>query len=226
MKAVILLSGGLDSSSMLPMFGRDSIALTVMYGQRHARELRSAEIIAGRFGIRHEVVEMPIGLMGGSSLTGGDEVPDGHYEDESMLATVVPARNTVLLASAAAVACRDGFDAIAYAAHSGDRAIYPDCRLEFIRAFSGVLEHCWHSPVRLLTPFSEKSKADIVSYGHSSGVPLGETWSCYKGGDIHCGACGTCTERREAFAVAGIIDPTVYEKTPPVIRRSVKGLNK
>jgi 7-cyano-7-deazaguanine synthase len=153
--------------------------------------------------------------MGGSSQTDKSvPVPEGHYEEESMKQTVVPNRNMILLALAGAWAISTKSDAIAYAAHSGDHAIYPDCRPEFTEAMSDALRLCdWHE-VKLMRPFlypTPMSKADIVKLGTSLGVPFELTWSCYKGGEKHCGKCGTCVERVEAFQLAGVEDPTEYE---------------
>jgi 7-cyano-7-deazaguanine synthase len=210
MKTVVLLSGGLDSSALLATCTPDAVALSVDYGQRHRRELDAAAAVAGHFGVPHEVVALPPGLMAGSALTGGGAVPHGHYADPSMRATVVPARNTVLLALAAAVAVRERCGAVAYAAHAGDHPVYPDCRPEFAEAYRRVLALCDYEPVELLTPFVRLTKAEVVRVGADRGVPFGLTWSCYEGAEWHCGVCGTCVERREAFALSGVPDPTQY----------------
>jgi 7-cyano-7-deazaguanine synthase len=137
-------------------------------------------------------------------------VPEGHYAEESMRLTVVPNRNMLLLAACAAwaVSCRS--DAVAYAAHAGDHAVYPDCRPEFVEAVRGVFRLCDYKPLTLYTPFVEWSKADVVREGQVTGAPLHLTYSCYEGGVRHCGKCGTCYERREAFAITGVPDPTEY----------------
>lgn len=213
MKTVVLLSGGLDSTVLLAhrlALGDSVHALCVGYGQRHRREVWAATAVAGHYGVGFEVVELPPTLMKGSVLTGGGPVPHGHYEDASMRSTVVPARNLVLLSLAAAVAFREGVDAVAYAAHAGDHAVYPDCRPAFVEAVRLTLARCDYRPVTLLTPFVGRTKADVVAEGRRLGVPFELTWSCYEGGCLHCGLCGTCVERREAFRVAGVFDPTVY----------------
>jgi 7-cyano-7-deazaguanine synthase len=153
-------------------------------------------------------------LLSVGCLTSAAEVPDGHYEDDSMRQTVVPNRNMIMMSVAAAHAISCGADAVAYAAHAGDHAIYPDCREVFVRACAAALAVCHYTDIRLLTPFLRMSKRDIVRRGVDASVPFGLTWSCYKGGERHCGKCGTCTERREAFLLAGVPDPTEYEGDP------------
>ena len=150
-------------------------------------------------------------LLAGSALTSSEiEVPEGHYAEDNMKATVVPNRNMILLSVAAGWAISSKYDRIAYAAHSGDHAIYPDCRNEFAEALDGAIRLAdWHE-VSLYRPFVDMTKADIVSLGAKLGVPFEKTWSCYKGQDLHCGRCGTCVERREAFYLAGVDDPTTY----------------
>ncbi len=220
-RTVIVFSGGLDSTVLLHHLlaeGREVLALSVHYGQRHARELEAAAAIAALAGVRHEIADLrPVaGLLAGSSLTSSDiPVPDGHYQEESMKATVVPNRNMILLALAAGWAISQKADAIAYAAHGGDHAIYPDCRPEFAEAMRHAIGLAdWHR-VELLRPFVTLTKADIVRRGAELGAPLGATWSCYRGGARHCGRCGTCVERREAFELAGVPDPTDYEAALP-----------
>ena len=142
-------------------------------------------------------------------------MPDGHYTDKSMRATVVPNRNALMLDVAVAVAASTGCAGVAFGAHGGDHAIYPDCRPEFIAAFESAAKLANAGFVadgfRVWAPFLELSKSDIVRLGAGYGVPFDRTWSCYRGGELHCGSCGTCTERREAFTVAGVPDPTAYE---------------
>jgi 7-cyano-7-deazaguanine synthase len=216
-KVVAVHSGGLDSTVLLYDLLSKGItvqALGVHYGQRHARELKAAAAICKGAGVRHEIADLRgiRGLLAGSSLTSRDiEVPEGHYAEGNMKATVVPNRNMILIATAAAWAISCGFDAVAYAAHAGDHAIYPDCREEFARALDKAVRLADWRPVRVLRPFVRLSKADIVKRGARLGVPFSKTWSCYKGGARHCGRCGTCVERREAFAAAKVADPTEYE---------------
>jgi 7-cyano-7-deazaguanine synthase len=183
----------------------------VFYGQRHAvQELGAAVMVTNHYDVPFEVVRLPETLLVGSALTGGGSVPEGHYADPSMRATVVPNRNMILLSIAGGVAIREGFDAVAYAAHSGDHAIYPDCRTTFIDAMEDALARCDYRRINLLTPFAGRTKAGIVKMGAELKAPLELTYSCYNGGEHHCGKCGTCIERREAFAFAGVPDPTDY----------------
>ncbi len=214
-KAILTLSGGLDSTVLLWYLlkqGYHVRCLSVDYGQRHRKELEAAATLARLAGCEHEIADLTLPkLFAGSSQTsGGVEVPDGHYAEESMKATVVPNRNMVLLALATSWAVATKSDVVAYAAHAGDHTIYPDCRAEFAEALGKAIELCdWH-PVKLLRPFVKMSKAQIAEVGRDLCVPMSLTWSCYKGGEKHCGTCGTCVERREAFQLAGIKDPTDY----------------
>ena len=184
------------------------------YGQRHAKELEIAKAAAARLGVPFQRIDMRgIGAaLTGSALTSDIDVPDGHYAEETMRITVVPNRNAIMLAIAFGVAAANGDEAVATAVHGGDHFIYPDCRPGFTRAFEAMQRAALdgYADVQLYTPFVERSKADIVTEGARCGTPFAETWSCYKGGEVHCGCCGTCVERREAFHLAGIEDPTVY----------------
>ena len=217
MKVVAIFSGGMDSSTMLYQLraqGHEVKAIGFDYGQRHAVELKAAKAIASHAGVVYETVDLrslgPV-IAGQSSQVNLDvEVPDGHYTEESMKATVVPNRNMIMLSVAVAHAISIEFDAIAYGAHAGDHTIYPDCRTEFVDAMKTVIGLCDWKQVELLTPFVAVSKSDIAKIGGELQVPFGMTWSCYKGGTTHCGSCGTCVERREAFELAGIKDPTSY----------------
>ena len=218
---IVLLSGGMDSSTLLAAaaeFHKVSQvrALGVLYGQRHSKELDSARAIAGYYKIPFEVVDLSglRKLWQGSSQTSDDiAVPHGHYADESMRLTVVPNRNMTMMCVAAgyALSLGDEEPAIGIAAHAGDHAIYPDCRPEFIDAARAVLAISDYKPVRVWAPFLDMTKADIAKLGSNMGVPFDMTWSCYEGRELHCGKCGTCVERREAFVNANRPDPTVYE---------------
>jgi 7-cyano-7-deazaguanine synthase len=211
----------MDSVTLAHHLAREGFALDLLsfdYGQRHRRELAYAEATAKRVGASWHLIDLAAAgiqaLLAGSALTDPTvEVPDGHYAAPSMAITVVPNRNAVMLAVAYAAADSWGADAVALAVHGGDHFIYPDCRPEFVAAFQEMerLAIGKEPTIELLAPFSTKTKADLVTIGTQLGVPFGETWSCYKGGELHCGLCGTCFERREAFDLAGVPDPTTYE---------------
>jgi 7-cyano-7-deazaguanine synthase len=216
-KAIVLLSGGMDSTTLLYELlrsGYDVAALGINYGQRHVRELESAAAVAARAGVEYKLLDLSSvkDFLAGSSQTSDIDVPEGHYADESMRITVVPNRNMILLSCAIGWAVSRNATVVAYAAHAGDHAIYPDCRLPFINALGEAAKLCHFYPVELFAPFASISKTDICRRGFQLEVPYELTWSCYKGLDKHCGKCGTCTERREAFRDAGIVtDPTTYE---------------
>lgn len=197
--------------------------LSVNYGQRHKREIQSARLCAKRLHAQHTVLNLAhIGkaLLHGSALTSPQvvAVPHGHYAAETMKATVVPNRNAILLTLAYGLAVAEGAEVVATGIHAGDHAIYPDCRPAFAEAFDKMERHATegfaHPRLHLVTPFLGSTKADIARIGHRLGVPFADTWSCYEGGDEHCGQCGTCVERREAFREAGVPDPTIYRATP------------
>lgn len=217
MKALVLFSGGLDSTVLAAQLladGAETRLLSIDYGQRHAKELQQAEKIADALGLPHRILRLPdLGpLLGGSSLTDDQvELPEGHYAEESMKATVVPNRNMILLALAGGHALSIGFDTIAYAAHAGDHTIYPDCRPEFADAMENALGLADWQNLNLHRPFVNFSKEELVRKGNELGAPLELTWSCYAGREKHCGKCGTCVERKEAFALAKLEDPTEYE---------------
>ncbi|AUH32871.1 7-cyano-7-deazaguanine synthase QueC [Paracoccus tegillarcae] len=217
MKAIVVCSGGLDSVSLAHVLanqGALSRLVSFDYGQRHLKELDFAARCAQRLSVPHHIIDMrSIGAaLSGSALTDDIDVPDGHYAEETMKITVVPNRNAIMLTIAYGIAAAQGDTAVATAVHGGDHFIYPDCRPAFTRAFE-AMQHAaldGYANVTLLTPFVDQSKADIVTAGAQAGTPFAQTWSCYKGGALQCGRCGTCIERREAFHLAGIPDPTVY----------------
>jgi 7-cyano-7-deazaguanine synthase len=187
------------------------------YGQRHRTELDHAARLAAGLGARHDVIDLrSVGaLLTGSALTDDTvEVPDGHYADDTMRSTVVANRNAIFAMVATGVAVADGAHAVALGIHAGDHAVYPDCRPEFVGAAEHLAKVANEGFVAqgftLLAPFVACTKADIVAMGADLGVPFADTWSCYKGGEVHCGTCGTCVERREAFELAGVADPTRY----------------
>jgi 7-cyano-7-deazaguanine synthase len=219
-KTVVVYSGGLDSTVLLHQLladGDQVLALSVDYGQRHRVELEYARRLAEAVGIEWRLADLSsVGqLLGGSSLTSPEiAVPHGHYAEQSMKQTVVANRNMIMLSVAAGWAISQRADRVAYAAHTGDHAIYPDCRPEFAEAVDRAIRLAdWHE-IHLVCPFVRLTKAQIVARGAELGVDFARTWSCYEGGAIHCGRCGTCFERREAFSQAGVHDPTKYEATP------------
>lgn len=207
---LVLLSGGLDSTTLLA-FLRAEHAVFVDYGQRHIRERRAAEQVASHYGITLHALDLTsYGRNVRSALTTPDiEVPHGHYAAETMARTVVPNRNAVMLSAAAGMASSFGLQRVATAVHSGDHAVYPDCREEFINAID--LASYRGCGVHIVAPFVLWSKAEIARRALHLGVPVEQTWSCYEGGEVHCGRCGTCVERAEAIAEAGFPhDPTTY----------------
>ncbi|WP_027055668.1 7-cyano-7-deazaguanine synthase QueC [Mesorhizobium erdmanii] len=218
MNALVICSGGLDSVSLAHKVATEQKLIGLLsfdYGQRHKKELGFAAMCAKRLGVPHQIVDIrDVGRnLSGSALTDNVDVPDGHYAEDSMRITVVPNRNAIMLAIAFGVAAAQQADAVATAVHGGDHFIYPDCRPAFIDAFQTMQNHALagYADIRLYAPYVNMSKADIVSEGAKYATPFEATWSCYKGGARHCGRCGTCVERREAFDLAGITDPTDYE---------------
>lgn len=218
MKTIVICSGGLDSVSLAHLVARDhqlTGLISFDYGQRHCKELDYAALCAQRLGVSHDVIDLrPVGaVLTGSALTDDVDVPDGHYEEDSMRVTVVPNRNAIMLTVAFGAAAARGAEAVATAVHGGDHFIYPDCRPAFTEAFEAMQKQALdgYADVSLFTPFVHRSKADIVTEGAQVDTPFAQTWSCYKGGEHHCGRCGTCVERREAFHLAGVADPTTYE---------------
>ncbi|MCU9846585.1 7-cyano-7-deazaguanine synthase QueC [Defluviimonas sp. WL0024] len=217
MKTVVICSGGLDSVSLAHMVAAEHELVRLVsfdYGQRHRKELDFAAKCAARLGVPHDLIDMrAIGAhLSGSALTDDVDVPDGHYAEETMRITVVPNRNAIMLAIAFGIAAAQKADAVATAVHGGDHFIYPDCRPGFVSAFEEMQRHALdgYAAVRLFTPFVHLPKSAIVTAGAKHGTPFAETWSCYKGAETHCGRCGTCVERREAFHLAGVADPTIY----------------
>ena len=213
--SAIVLSGGMDSVTLLHSEKeRIALAVTFDYGSNHnAREIECARRQAARLGIEHIVI--PLAFMGqyftSSLLSGADDIPEGNYDDENMRSTVVPFRNGIMLSVACGLAESRGLRHVLIANHGGDHAIYPDCRPGFVEAMGRAMEEGTYDGVSILAPFTDISKAEIARIGARLGVEYAYTYSCYKGGERHCGRCGTCTERREAFRLAGIPDPTIYE---------------
>jgi 7-cyano-7-deazaguanine synthase len=217
MKTLVICSGGLDSVSLAYMVAAEhdlAGLISFDYGQRHRKEVEFAAAAAQQLGVPFDLIDMRhIGqFLSGSALTDDVDVPDGHYAEETMKVTVVPNRNAIMLAIAFGVAAAKGAEAVAAAVHGGDHFIYPDCRPDFIDAFQAMQDRALdgYASVKLYTPFVHVPKSAIVTEGAKYGTPFADTWSCYKGGEVHCGRCGTCVERREAFDIAGVEDPTLY----------------
>lgn len=223
MKTVVCLSGGLDSTVLATYLQRSELhelrSVSFSYGQRHERaELMAARNVAGHLGIPHKVLSLngimnavnpdSSALLASNPATG---VPEGHYAEDTMKATVVPGRNLLMIAAATAYAQSWGCTAVAMAAHAGDHPVYPDCRPEFLMAAGSATTLGYN--VFVIFPFADVTKTDIVETGARLDAPMDLTWSCYNGGEIHCGRCGTCVERYEAFRDAGITDPTEYADT-------------
>ena len=215
MKAILIFSGGLDSTTLLYRMleeGYEVEALTFNYAQRHKKEIECASAIARRLEIAHEIVDLSslAGLLGSSALLGKDEIPDCHYTEEAAKKTVVPNRNMIMLSIAAGYAEAREIPELFYAAHKNDRTIYPDCRPEFVEALRPAILQAtaWH-PVHLRAPFLDMSKAEIVRMGLALKVPYHLTWSCYRGGERPCHTCPTCREREEAFQANWKRDPLI-----------------
>lgn len=225
---VVLCSGGMDSVVAL----HDAVSkgaevrsvLTFQYGSKHNEaELRCAALHAKELGLVHRVIHLDFNAWGFKSdlLQSGGAIPDGHYADQVMRQTVVPFRNGIMLAIAAGIAESMDAEKVVIAAHKGDHAIYPDCRQAFLWAMSQAMSVGTYKHVKLFAPFSNMTKGEIVTRGTELGVDFANTWSCYKGGQLHCGVCGTCIERREAFHLAGGIDPTKYAPEAPSVEQLV-----
>lgn len=217
MATLVVCSGGLDSATLahrVAEAGDLSGLIAFDYGQRHRKELNFAAATAERLGAAFEAVDLAsLGRhLTGSALTDEVPVPEGHYSAETMAVTIVPNRNAILLSIAFGLAASRGSDRVAAAVHAGDQAVYPDCRPEFVEAFQAMEDRALEGQgeVALHTPFVRWSKTDIAAEAGRLGVPIDETWSCYRGEEVHCGRCGTCVERREALHTAGVADPTPY----------------
>ena len=214
--AVIVLSGGMDSVTLLHEF-KDIIALAVTfnYGSNHnKREIEYAKLHCQRLGIKHIII--PLDFMHtyfkSSLLEGADAIPEGHYADSNMKSTVVPFRNGIMLAIACGIAESNKLTRVLIANHAGAHTIYPDCRQQFIDAMSAAMTNGTYEGVHIFAPYTNITKANIAQRGARIGINYAETYSCYKGGANHCGKCGTCIERREALAEAGVTDTTTYDE--------------
>ena len=206
--SVLILSGGMDSVTLLyDEQERIALAVTFDYGSKHnAREIPFARLHCERLGIPHLVI--PLHFMAdcfkSSLLQGGEDIPEGHYADENMRSTVVPFRNGIMLSIAVGIAESNGLQYVMMANHGGDHTIYPDCTPQFVDAFDRAADAGTYVKVHLRSPYTHLTKADIARRGKALGINYDETWSCYKGEEKPCGKCGTCVERNEALAAAGI----------------------
>ena len=217
MKLLSVLSGGMDSSAALAkMLLTDQVigAVSFNYGSKHNdKEWESARLIAQHYSV--PIIRFDLDFMSqhfkSDLLKTGGEIPEGHYADPSMKKTVVPFRNGIMLSIAAGYAESIGAEGIILGNHFGDRAVYPDCRKEFIEPMQKAIELGTYAKIKLISPFCDVDKTEIARQGNDIGVPFNLTWSCYKGGEKHCGKCGTCVERIEAFKLANVKDETVYE---------------
>lgn len=212
---VIIVSGGMDSITLL-YERKDEIALGISfdYGSNHnAREIPFARMHCERLGIRHLVINLSFihQYFKSSLLSGADKIPEGSYDDDNMKSTVVPFRNGIMLSIAVGIAESEGLTKVFIANHGGDHAIYPDCREEFIEAINAASQAGTYEHVRILAPYTNITKTDIALRGKQLEIDYSETWSCYKGGEVHCGKCGTCVERKQALREAGLEDTTQYE---------------
>ena len=213
--SAIIVSGGMDSITLL-YDRKDEIALGISfdYGSNHnAREIPFAKMHCERLGIKHITINLDFmhQYFKSSLLDGAEAIPEGHYADDNMKSTVVPFRNGIMLAIAIGIAESNNLDQVFIANHGGDHTIYPDCRPEFINAIDTAATAGTYNNVKVIAPYTKITKSDIARIGKRLGIDYAETWSCYKGGEVHCGKCGTCVERKEALAEAGIEDKTIYE---------------
>ena len=217
-KAIIIISGGMDSVTCLCWAKKEYKeveALSFDYGSKHSeKELRCARLICELNGIKHHIIKLDFinKLFKSDLLKSGGEIPEGHYEDDSMKSTVVPFRNGIMLSIAVGYAESVDADNVLIGSHKGDHAIYPDCRKEFTEAISKSAELGTYKKVKIISPFNDKTKAEILKWGLENKVPYDMTWSCYRGGEKHCGKCGTCVERLEAFKLNDVEDMVEYEK--------------
>lgn len=224
-KVAVLVSGGMDSVAALYDASKKYRVICGMsfdYGAKHnAREIPFAKEHCRRLRIPHVVIPLDFinNFFASDLLKSGGDIPDGHYEEATMKQTVVPFRNGIMLAIAAGLAESEGVEGLVIAAHRGDHAIYPDCREDFMASMGEAIRRGTYRQIEVIRPFIAMTKAEIAKRGAELGVDFSFTWSCYKGGDIHCGRCGTCVERREAFIIAGVKDSTVYAEEGPLPAR-------
>jgi len=216
-KAVIILSGGLDSTTLMYDLlnkGIEVHAISFFYGQKHSKELECAHILCDKLNVPHKIIDLEVlNDIAPSVLTKNElPIPDGEYNEDDIKLMTVPNRNMVMIALATSYAISIGANYVAYGAHAGDHALYADCTPKFVRAMEKAVEACDYAGIKLLVPYLYMTKGEIAKVGLSLGVDYSLTWSCYKGGDLACGKCATCIERLEAFIFAGSKDPIEYEE--------------
>jgi len=226
-KVLIIYSGGMDSTTLLyDLYNKNNHieALWFNYGQKHNKEHKYAKNICNKLNIKYSEVNLENlnDFFSNSSLSGNKDIPNVHYEDDEAITTIVPNRNMIMLSIAFAKAINDKFNAVAFGCHYGDRVVYPDCRIEFTSALQTAVYLADRHLVKLLTPFINITKADIVTIGEQNEVPWKDTWTCYKGLEKHCGTCPTCIERREAFYLAKVNDPTDYHDKALTVNELIK----
>jgi 7-cyano-7-deazaguanine synthase len=215
-KVVVIYSGGMDSFTVMNRAlhdGKEVYALSFDYGQRHVKELEYASKVCKSLNVKHKIIDISAinELLAGSSLTDDIDIPQGHYEAESMKSTVVPNRNMILLSLAVGYAVSAGASQVYYGAHSGDHAIYPDCRPEFVMKMNDVCKIANYESVEIFSPYLNVTKSDILTDGLKMGLTYEQTWTCYNGREKACGKCGACQERLEAFSDNNETDPLSYE---------------
>ena len=215
-KVVVIYSGGMDSFTVINRAlhdGKEVYALTFDYGQRHVKEIDYASTVCKSLDVNHKIIDISAinQLLAGSSLTDDIDIPEGHYEAESMKSTVVPNRNMILLSLAVGYAVSVGASQVYYGAHSGDHAIYPDCRPEFVMKMNEVCKIANYESVEIFSPYLTVTKSDILTDGLKMGLKYDHTWTCYNGREKACGQCGACQERLEAFSDNSVTDPLNYE---------------
>lgn len=217
MKSLLIYSGGLDSTVLLHFLASKNAiaeAISINYGQKQIKELEFAKRNCAKLGVAHKIIDLSClaDIFGNCALTNKSvDVPEGSYAPSNIAVTVVPNRNMIMLAIAASRAMALDCDSVAYAAHSGDHALYPDCTPQFADALANAIRLADNRKIELFRPFINMTKSDIVRLGADLNVNFQDTWSCYKGEDEHCGKCSTCQERKLAFQEANVPDPTTYK---------------
>ncbi len=213
--SIIIVSGGMDSITLLyEMKERIALGISFSYGANHnSKEIAFAKLHCEKLGIKHLVIELGFikKYFKSSLLEGAEAIPEGKYSKERLSSTIVPFRNGIMLSIATGIAESEGLDFVMIANHGGDHEIYPDCRAEFIESFNLASTSGTVAKIKILAPYTFLSKTDIAKKGKLLKIDYAQTWSCYKGGENHCGVCATCLERKEAISRAGIKDPTKYD---------------